>query len=327
MREKAVTSAGVTFGVVANMIWGLAFLMPVLLDAFSPMIITVGRYTCYGLMSLVMVAVTRNRLRYPLAVWRSAVLFALAGHIGYYFVLVQGVALVGAPVVTIIIGTLPVTVALYGNLRHRDSPFRQLAPSLLIIGVGLVLVNLMEVDWSGTGEHSLPAQLAGVGCGLLALALWTWYSVANSTFLKANPDIAPAEWSTLMGVATLGLSALGALSLIGRHVADPGASPWKLVAGSLVLGLVVSWGGTLLWNRASFLLPVSIAGQLIVFEAIAGLAYVYLAKTRMPPLLELAGIALVLAGVLIALRGTRPPVQPLPTTVDGLPTGATPGAG
>lgn len=324
MREKAATSAGVTFGVLANMLWGLAFLIPVLLAEFDPLVITVGRYLCYGLVSLVLVVVTRNRLRYPMAVWRSAVLFAIAGHIGYYFFLVQGVALVGAPVVTIIIGTLPVTVALYGNLRHRDYPYRKLAPSLLLIGCGLVMVNLMEVDWSGAGEHSLAGQLLGVGCAMLALALWTWYAVANSTFLKAHPGITSAEWSTLMGVVALALSAVGALSLLGHHVAENGANPGRLVVGSLVLGLVVSWGGTLLWNRASTLLPVSTAGQLIVFEAIFGLIYVYVAKSRVPPLLELAGIGLVLAGVLIALRSSRTAAPAVPVAVDGL---TTPGAG
>jgi drug/metabolite transporter (DMT)-like permease len=190
----------------------------------------------------------------------------------------------------------------------------------------------MEVDWSGAGEHSLTSQLLGVGCALLALALWTWYGVANSTFLKANPGITSAEWSTLMGVATLALSAVGALSLLGRDVAEAGANPWRLVVGSLVLGLVVSWSGTLLWNRASSLLPVSIAGQLIVLQAISGLSYVYLAKGRVPPLLELAGIALVVAGVLIALR--RRPVAPavlaapvVPATTDGLTNRTTPGGG
>jgi drug/metabolite transporter (DMT)-like permease len=324
--EKAAAWAGVTFGVVANMAWGLAFLIPVLLAEFDPVAITVGRYLCYGLVSLVLVVVTRNRLRYPMAVWRSAVLFAIAGHIGYYFFLVQGVALVGAPVVTIIIGTLPVTVALYGNLRHRDYPYRRLAPSLLLIGCGLVVVNLMEVDWSGAGGRSLASQLLGVGCAVLALSLWTWYGVANSTFLKANPAITSAEWSTLMGVVVLALSAVGALSLLGRDVADAGADPWRLVMGSLVLGLVVSWSGTLLWNRASTLLPVSIAGQLIVFQAIFGLTYVYLAKSEVPPLLELAGIGLVMAGVLIALR-RRPAAPVVAVTADTVPNRIASGTG
>jgi drug/metabolite transporter (DMT)-like permease len=228
-------------------------------------------------------------------------------------------------------------VALYGNLRHRDYPYRKLAPSLLLIGCGLVVVNLMEVDWSGTGEHSLASQLLGVGCALLALALWTWYAVANSTFLKAHPGITSAEWSSLMGIVALALSAVGALSLLGRDVTEAGANPWRLVAGSLVLGLVVSWGGTLLWNRASTLLPVSIAGQLVVTQAIAGLSYVYLAKAEVPPLLELMGIALVVTGVLIAVRRRQPPaplaaaavpdVPAVPATADGLPNRTGPGAG
>lgn len=327
VREKAATSTGVAFGVLATMTWGLAFLVPVLLAEFDPMVITVGRYLCYGLGSLVLVAMTRNRLRYPLAVWRSAVLFAIAGHIGYYFFLVQGIALVGAPVVTIIIGTLPVTVALYGNLRHRDYPYRRLAPSLLLIGCGLAVVNLIEVDWSGTGEHSLASQLLGIGYAVLALAMWTWYGVANATFVKANPGISSAEWSTLMGMATLALSALGALSLLGRDVAEAGANPWRLVGGSLVLGVVVSWGGTRLWNRASTLLPVSVAGQLIVIQAIAGLSYVYLAKSRVPPLLELLGIGLVVVGVLIALRSSRTAAPAVLATADGLTDQTTSGTG
>lgn len=318
VRGKIAASTGVAFGVLANMTWGLAFLVPVVLDEFDPVVITVGRYLCYGLVSFVLIAVTRNRLRYPRSVWRSAVLFAIAGNVGYYFFLVQGVALVGAPAVAVIIGTLPVTVALYGNLRHRDYPFSQLAPSLLLIGCGLVMVNLMEVDWTGRAERSLTEQLLGVGCAIVALALWTWFGVANSTFLKANPAITSAEWSTLIGVVTLALSAAVTPVLLARSdVAEPGAKLWQLVVGSLVLGLMVSWGGTLLWNRASTLLPVSVAGQLIVFETMSGLSYVYLATSRVPPLLEVVGIVLVVAGVLIALRGTRRPAAATSATASG----------
>ncbi|MFI9012082.1 DMT family transporter [Actinosynnema sp. NPDC053489] len=305
MQGKTEVSAGIAVGVLANMAWGLAFLVPVLLAEFDPVVITVGRYLCYGLVSLVLVVATRNRLRYPAAAWRSAVLFAVTGNIGYYFLVVQGVALVGAPVVTVVIGTLPVTVALYGNLRHRDYPFRLLVPSLLLIGCGLVLVNLVEVDWSGAGGRGLVGQLVGIACAVVALASWTWFGVANSTFLKANPSITSAEWSTLVGVVTLVLSLLVTPFLVGGGVAAPGANPWWLLVGSLVLGLVVSWGGTLLWNRASTLLPVSVAGQLIVFETLSGLLYVYLATVRVPPLLEVVGIVLVVAGVLIALRRAR----------------------
>jgi len=40
--------------------------------------------------------------------------------------------------------------------------------------------------------------------------------------------------------------------------------------GSAILGLLCSWVGAWLWNRASLHLPVSLAGQLTIFETIFG---------------------------------------------------------
>ncbi len=309
--KPTAMTAGVTVGIFANMTWGLAFLIPVLLSAFDPVAITVGRYLCYGLVSVVIVLATRNDLRYSRAVWRQVLVLAVTGNVGYYFFVVQGVELAGAPAVTVIIGTLPITVALYGNWLHRDYPFGRLIPSLVLIASGLILVNIVEVDWSGLGERTLGAQLLGIGCAALALALWTWFAVSNSTFLKGNPQIPSGEWSTLIGVATLVLSllALPLLLVGGGLTAEDGQDEevsWLWLAlGSVVLGVLVSWGGTLLWNRASQLLPVSLAGQLIVFETIFGLSYVFVATTRVPPWLELLGIAMVIAGVVTGLQRAR----------------------
>lgn len=301
---------GVAMGIAANLTWGLAFLVPVLLAEFSPIAVTLGRYFCYGLVSLAILGFAGTRLRgHSWSVWRSCVAFAVAGNVGYYFFLVQGIALVGAPVVTVIIGTLPVTVALYGNWLRQEFPFRQLALPVGLILAGLVTVNLTELDWSGLGGRSPSAQLLGICCAVAALALWTWFGVANATFMKANPLISPAEWSTLVGVATFGLSVLAAplLLITGDGVTRGlGGSLWWLLLGSVVLGVVVSWGGTLLWNRASSLLPVSVAGQLIVFETISGLVYVFVASGKVPQLPAVVGMAVVLVGVLIGIRQARP---------------------
>ncbi|MEV7008436.1 DMT family transporter [Streptosporangium sp. NPDC051022] len=306
----AGTTAAVATGITANLIWGLAFLVPVLLSAFDPVVITLGRYVSYGIVSLLILAVTRTRLRgLGRDVWLMAALFAFTGNVGYYFFLVQGVALVGAPVVAVIIGTLPVTVALYGNWRQREFPFGRLALPVALIATGLVIVNLTEAGWSGTGDRPLAAQLAGSGCALLALLMWTWYGVANAAFLKTHPDMSSGRWSTLIGVVTLVMALLASpLLLLGSSASPaPGAGgagdsvAW-LIAGSLVLGVLVSWGGTLLWNRASHQLPVSVSGQLIVFETISGLSYVFLAERRLPPPVEVVGIAVVIVGVLIGIR-------------------------
>jgi drug/metabolite transporter (DMT)-like permease len=307
---RTATTAGVAVGILANMTWGLGYLIPVLLSAFNPVAITVGRYVSYGLVSLVVILVTGRGIRYPANVWWTAVQFAISGNIVYYFAIVLGVSLVGAPAVAVILGTLPVTVTLYANRRHRDYPFRTLVPALLLIGFGLVLVNAMEVDWSGLGKHSLGDQLLGIGCAVVSLALWTWFSVANSTFLRANPQISSAEWSTVVGVVTFPLSVLLVpVLLTGDGVLAAEAAPrpswWWLAVGSVILGVLVSWCATLLWNQASVLLPMSLAGQLIVFETLSGLGYVFAVTGRVPPPLELAGVAMVIGGVLTGLRRAR----------------------
>lgn len=309
--DRNTMTAGVSVGILANMIWGLGYLIPVLLSAFNPVAITVVRYLSYGLLSLVIAFVSGYGMHYQASVWRTAVLFAISGNIVYYFAIVQGVALVGAPVVAVILGTLPVTVTLYANRRNRDYPFRTLVPALLLIGFGLVVVNALEVDWSGLGEHSLADQLLGIGCAVLSLILWTWFSVANSTFLKQNPEISVAEWSTVIGIITfIPSAAVAPMILTGNGVlavqtAAPRPSWWWLAIGGVTLGVLVTWVATLLWNRASVLLPMSLAGQLIVFETMSGLAYVFVATHRTPPLLEFVGIAMVISGVLIGPRRAR----------------------
>ncbi|HQV16220.1 MAG TPA: EamA family transporter, partial [Denitromonas sp.] len=70
---------------------------------------------------------------------------------------------------------------------------------------------------------------------------------------------------------------------------------------------LASWLGTLLWNRASHLLPAALAGQLIVFETMAALVYGFIWYGRWPSLAEMGGIALLLAGVVLAMRAFRGP--------------------
>jgi drug/metabolite transporter (DMT)-like permease len=70
----------------------------------------------------------------------------------------------------------------------------------------------------------------------------------------------------------------------------------------LAVGLLASWLGTLCWNEASQRLPTSLAGQLIVFETLSALAYALLLRGQWPDKLTLAGVALLVAGVVLALR-------------------------
>jgi drug/metabolite transporter (DMT)-like permease len=70
----------------------------------------------------------------------------------------------------------------------------------------------------------------------------------------------------------------------------------------MVLGVVVSWAGTWLWNLASSRLSPAAAGLLINVETVAGFGYVYAARLQWPPAGQLIGLILVLAGVSITMR-------------------------
>ena len=308
--KSATTSLGVLCGVGANLVWGLAFLVPVVLPTTASLALVLGRYLSFGLVSVVVLAFTWRRALVGVGreAWRTALVFSLTGHLGYYALLVFGIRWAGAPIATVIIGLVPVSVALTGNWIRREYPFSRLALPLALIVCGLGLVYDVELDWqSAVAGHSGGQWALGVAAAVGALVLWTSYAVKNAQFLREHPHISSTTWSTMMGVGTFvfSLVALPVVALAGPASAHVAGEVGPLVGASLVLGVVVSWVGTVLWSQASALTPISIAGQLAVIQVCAGLAYVFAWERRMPPVLELAGIAVLVVGVLTVIYRAR----------------------
>src|SRR3546814_9305694 len=82
--------------------------------------------------------------------WIEAVKLAAIGNLLYYLCLASATQRAGGPLPTMIIGTLPVVIAISANLRNarRDGrlPWRRLAPSLALIAVGIACVNRVELQ-------------------------------------------------------------------------------------------------------------------------------------------------------------------------------------
>jgi drug/metabolite transporter (DMT)-like permease len=320
---------GTLFALAAGLMWGLVFVAPLLLPEYPPALLSVGRYLAFGLIALPLALLDRASLReLSRADWIEAAKLALVGNLVYYLCLAAAIQRAGGPLPTMIIGTLPVVIAITANLRdaRRDGrlPWLKLAPSLLLIAGGIALVNHAELEHlqrapaADRGRYPLGALLA-VG----ALACWTWYPIRNADWLRAHPDRSPRVWATAQGVATLPLAALGLAGVYAWFAA--GGNPFELPFGPtsqrfvllmLAIGLFASWLGTLCWNEASQRLPTALAGQLIVFETAAALAYAFALRAAMPPMATLAGIALLVGGVAWALR-VKP--EPLPEASAGAP--------
>ncbi|MET0338696.1 MAG: DMT family transporter, partial [Caulobacter sp.] len=130
-----------------------------------------------------------------------------------------------------------------------------------------------------------------------ALLSWTAYAVYNARHLKAHPHFTSNEWSLLTGLVT-GFQALFLIPafFIGpSHGMDAFPMFWGIVTITAIGASVI---GNALWNGASRMLPMSLSGQLIVFETLFALLYGFILEHRGPRPFEIAAVALLMGGVL-----------------------------
>jgi drug/metabolite transporter (DMT)-like permease len=301
----------------AGLMWGIVFIAPLMLADYPGIVLSFGRYIAFGLIALVPAWLDRNRIAaLSKADWIVAFKLSMVGNLLYYAALATAIQLADAPLPAMLIGTLPVVIAIYSNWTP-DHPsesiaWKRLASPLTIIFVGLILVNASELGQLD-GRRPLADYALGCFIALGAVAAWTWYPIMNARHLKAHPQLHPSTWATAQGLATLPL-ALAGFAVYGLHAglthsayAFPlGARPGAFIGLMLVLGLCASWFGTLLWNAASKRLPMSLAGQLIVFETLAALLYAFILRGAMPTMQVTAGIGLLCVGVIIGMRAFRP---------------------
>lgn len=295
---------GIIFALVACLIWGLIFVIPQFMTGFSAFEVALGRYSVYGILSILIFFRLKSR-RFPLPIWGRALFYSLIVTMGYYIFLVLGLRYSDPAVCTLITGMSPIAIAFYGNWREKEVSFKSLILPCSLIFLGLALINVPHF-----AEGVSSTYLWGLLFSLFSLAAWSWYVVANSRFLNQHPEVSSIEWSTLMGVVSLVWVAVFAL-ILGFFFEEQfstekyftfGPDLKIFLIGSAILGVFCSWLGSFLWNRASLRLPVSLAGQLTIFETVFGVLFVYILERHLPPLLEGVGIVTLLFAVIYGIR-------------------------
>ncbi|WP_419198208.1 DMT family transporter [Novosphingobium resinovorum] len=304
-RKDGSTFSGVLSGMGAGALWGLVFLAPELVRGFGPLQLSIGRYLCYGAASAVLVA---PRLRRVLAAvepreWLSLAWLALAGNTLYYVFLSAAVQAGGVAMTSLVIGFLPVAVTVIGS-RDRDAvPLARLAPSLLLCAGGAVCIGWQALAAPASGAAG--SQAIGLACAIGALVSWTAFAIGNARCL-ARTRVSVHEWNLLTGLVT-GAQALALLplSLLLDDWSRPPAE-WLTFAGvSIGVALFASIVGNALWNRMSRLLPLTLVGQMILFETLFALLYGFAWEHRLPTPLELGAFALVVASVVSCISAHR----------------------
>lgn len=305
--------SGVLYALLAGLMWGLIFVGPLIVPEYPAVLQSMGRYLALGLIALPIAWLGRVRLRQLTRKdWVTALALTMMGNLIYYVCLASAIQRTGAPVSTMIIGTLPVVIPVFANLLYsqRDGKLSwwRLSPALVLIGIGLLCVNISELN-QGLPDFSGWRYGSGIALALISVVCWAWYALRNARWLRENPDKHPMMWATAQALVTLPVSLLGYIAaclwLNGQtpDFALPfGPRPGVFIGLMISIAVLCSWVGALCWNVASQKLPTVILGPLIVFETLAGLLYTFILRQEFPPLLTVSGIALLIVGVVIAVR-------------------------
>jgi drug/metabolite transporter (DMT)-like permease len=304
---------GIVAGILAGALWGLVFLTPELTRGFQPIQLSAGRYLAYGVVAAALLAPSWRKLMPTLAWrdWRTLAWLSLAGNIIYYVFLANAVQAGGVAMTSLIIGLLPVTVTLAGRRDADAAPMLRLLPSLALGVAGLVCISWQSLAAPARG--SAHASLFGLLCAAGALVSWTLYAVGNSRALARLDGVSAHDWSLLVGVMT-GAQAL--LLAVPAFLLAPGvhaSSAWLYFGGVVTtVAILCSVVGNALWNHASRLLPLTMTGQMIVFETLFALLYGFLWEGRWPTVLEWLAMALLGAGVVSCSTAHRQRAEPVP---------------
>ena len=227
--------------------WGLVFVGPLLLPEYPATLQSFGRYLAFGLIALPLAWFDRRTLRQlTRADWVEALKLALVGNVVYYLFLASAIQRAGGPLPTMIIGTLPVVIAITANLGGQRAGTRVEAKLRLAAARALAGADRR-------GHRAGQPRRARAACGRTraptwrryalgavlavgAVACWTWYPIRNARVAARPPRPQPARLGHRAGAgdAAAGAARLRAdLGLVraARATASPmpfGPRPWRL---------------------------------------------------------------------------------------------------
>ncbi len=212
--------------------------------------------------------------------------------------------------------TAPAAVVTWMWVRHGQRP-----SPVTLVGAGLAALGLLLVlDLLSGADLSLPGVLWALGAMVGAAA----YFVISADEGTGLPPMALAAGGLLVGALTLGL--LGLVGLMPMRAstdsvtyAGTGATVdwWVPLALLAVVTAAIAYTTGIAASRR---LGSRLASFVALTEVVAGVLFAWLLLDELPRTVQLAGGALILAGVVFVKLGER-------STATAVPLGATAGPG
>ncbi|MHC1546919.1 DMT family transporter [Phyllobacterium sp. K27] len=303
---------GILAGLTTCALWGLTFVAARVVEPFSVWDLTIARYGIFGLACALLMMQRRFR-PVGLSTRRIAIglLLGATGHVGYFVCVAFGTILSGTAIPPIIIGTMPVLLAILANQRDHTAPWPSLVLPLGLITMGVGVINITTIN--AAASSNIYPILLGIIASIAALAIWITYGLVNASVMRAaNPPDA-LQWTGLQGIGAA-LGSLMLLPLVSFEISSTVSTieTYNFIVWALLMGLAGSWLATWCWVVASRRLPLALSAQLIVAETVFGLTYGFMFEGRWPTSAETIGAALQIIGVCSAIASlTRSRLAPI----------------
>ncbi|MFL6060744.1 MAG: EamA family transporter [Marmoricola sp.] len=230
------------------------------------------------------------------AEWRTVVVYGLVAVAGCQLAYFNAVRHMEVGPALLIEYTAPVAVLGWAWVRHGERPGRTTVLGALLAVGGLVLV----LDLVSGAQVSVAGVLWSLGA-MVGAAVYFVLSAGRS----ALPPIVLAAGGLVVGAVTLAVAgALGVVSMgtSGREVDYAGTqvAPWVPLAA---LGLVSAAIAYVAGIAASRRLGSRVASFVALLEVLFALVSAWLLLDELPGAVQLAGAALVVAGVVVVKLG------------------------
>jgi len=202
------------------------------------------------------------------------------------------ISAIGAGLGTVVPNLQVVVVALLGWVFLGERPGRSLLLAAPVMVAGLVLVGGL-VGAGGAGQAYGSDPLLGIGLGAAVAVLYSVYIVALRQAGRTAPSTALATatlWAAMVSVP-LGL-ALGDLRV---------ERAWPGLGWIVVLALTSQVLGWMLITTSMPRIPAWMIGVILLLQPTGSVTLGYLLLGERPSALQFAGVAVMLAGVLLAV--------------------------
>jgi drug/metabolite transporter (DMT)-like permease len=284
---------------VVTLIWGSTWI--VIRDQLSvvpPSWSVTYRFTVAGVVILGWAMLRKDSLRLDARGWAFAVALGFAQFVLNFNFVYRAEQHVTSGVVAIVYALLLVPNAILARIFLGQLMGRQLLIGSAVAMAGVALLFLHEARLSDAGPE---AALLGIGIALLGVLSASVANVMQATrTAKAYPMATMLGWAMLTGAA---IDAAFAWSTVGPPVIE---MRWSYVAGTLYLGIFGSaLAFTIYFQLIRTIGPAKAAYTSVLIPVIAMLLSTLFEGYRWS-LLAGAGAALVIVGLVLALKARRP---------------------